>query len=330
MKKALLLYNPMAGNRKIVGCLDVIAEKLQNLGYILSLYRSDAPGSIEKYIYEKVTGNIDLILISGGDGTINECINGTVKKNLDIPILILPLGTANDFANAADIPANIEDTLSLLEDGELTNIDVGKVNGQYFINVCNMGLFSGVSHEMDLDMKKDFGKLAYYAKGIGKLQKYETMDLEIAYEDKVLRGEYTIVFIFNGKGAGGFNKLAKEATIQDGYFDVVAVKDVERYEIPRLFIKALQGEHLSDANVDYIKISAATITCKNDKGQFDTDVDGEVGPEFPLHIEVVTNKVRVYLPNPSTQKARNIAKINDETEKKGYTFNRTQFFGLKS
>ncbi len=313
MKKALLLYNPKAGNRRIVNQLDYISEKMQELGYQLNLYRSDAQGSIEKFLISTVTSkSADLIMVSGGDGTINECINGIMKKEIDIPILVLPLGTANDFANTANIPSNIEDALNIIETGELRYVDIGKVNEKYFINVCNMGLFSGVSHEIDLTLKKNFGKLAYYMKGIEELQRYEAMDLEITYDGRLLEENYVFVLIFNGKGAGGFSKLAKDASIEDGYFDMVAFKNMERYEMPKLFIKSLQGEHLSDENVDYLKISKATINCRNQNKQFITDIDGEVGPDFPLNIEVVTNKIKMYLPKASTIQIRDIARVNDD------------------
>lgn len=297
MKKAILLYNPKAGNRQIINQLDYIIERMQNMGYVLSIFRSDTKGSITQYIIDAVSEeNTDLILISGGDGTLNEGINGLLQKNIDIPMAILPLGTANDFAYSAHIPSSIEGALDLIEKGELRYIDIGKVNDKYFINVCNMGLFSGISHIVDLELKKKFGKLAYYVKGIEELQNYQGMQLKININGTTIENEYILVLIFNGKAAGGFTKLAKNASIEDGIFDFIGIKKVEIRDIPMLFLKVLQGEHLSDPNIDYFVSDQVTIECKNSDKIFITDIDGEEGPNFPLNIKVKKDLVRIYLP----------------------------------
>lgn len=298
LKKALLLYNAYAGHRVIVNELDYITEKLQELGYELRLHRSQAPGNIKEYILETVEmDNTDLVLISGGDGTLNECISGMCQKDLDIPLLILPLGTANDFATSAGISNNIQECLALLEEGELTYVDVGKVNDGYFINVCNMGLFSGISHYIDPELKKKFGKLAYYAKGFEEIQNCQAMDITLTTEDEVLEGKYLLILVFNGKGAGGILQLAQNAEITDGVFDIVCIKDLKLFEMPALMFKVLQGEHLKDVNVDYLTGSSIKIECHNQEGNhFVTDVDGEKGPSLPMEIQVLTHKIRTYLP----------------------------------
>lgn len=297
-KQAILLYNAYAGHRTIVNELDKIAEKLQALGYELRLHRSIAPGDIKEYITQNLTKeNTDLILVSGGDGTLNECISAMCKKALDIPLLILPLGTANDFANSAEIPNNVDECLDLITTGSLEYIDVGQANEQYFINVCNMGLFSGVSHNVDPEQKKKFGRLAYYFKGIEEIQNYQAMDITLTADHEVLRDKYLLILVFNGKGAGGMLKLAQNAEITDGKFDVICIKNLKIFEMPALMLKVLQGEHLKDTNVDYLTSSSIKIECHNqEENHFVTDVDGEAGPSLPMEIKVLSGKIRVYLP----------------------------------
>lgn len=297
-KQAILLYNAYAGHRTIVGELDKIAEKLQEKDYDLRLHRSMASGNIKEYILEYVNEeNTDLMLISGGDGTVNECISAMCEKGLDIPLMILPLGTANDFANSAGIPSNVEECLALLETGSLSYIDVGKANDEYFINVCNMGLFSGVSHNVEPELKKKFGRLAYYFKGLEEIQNLQAMDITLTVDGEVLEDQYLLILVFNGKGAGGMLKIAKNADIKDGKFDVICIKNVKIFEVPALMFKVLQGEHLKDVNVDYLTGSHIKIQCHNqEENHFVTDVDGEEGPSLPMEIEVLSEKIRVYLP----------------------------------
>ena len=297
-KQAILLYNAYAGHRTIVGELDRITEKLQALDYELRLHRSVGTGDIQSYILECVEQeNTDLILISGGDGTVNECISAMCEKGLDIPLMILPLGTANDFANSAGLPSSVDECLDLITHGQLDYIDVGKANDKYFINVCNMGLFSGVSHTVDSELKKKFGRLAYYFKGLEEFQNYQAMDMTLTVDDEVLHDQYLLILVFNGKGAGGMLKLAKHAEIADGKFDVVCIKNLNLFEMPALMLKVLQGEHLKDVNVDYLTGSHIKIECHNlENNTFVTDVDGEAGPSLPMEIEVLSHKIRVYLP----------------------------------
>lgn len=298
MKKAVLVYNPKAGNRQIVRYLDYIIKRIQDMGYELRCYRSPAKGSIETYVKTHVNKqNTDIILVSGGDGTINECINGLADKLLDIPMGILPLGTANDFASSIGISQDIKEALDCIQQGNPQYVDIGKVNNRYFVNVCNMGLFSSVSHVIDLELKKNFGKLAYYVKGFEELQNYKLMDLTITTESKSLQNKYLLVLIFNGTSAGGFKNLAKYASVNDGLFDTVAIKDIPLAEIPRLFLKILQGEHFDDPNVDYIKSKQLIINCSNDSEKdFVTDIDGEEGPDFPLIVDNISNRFRIFIP----------------------------------
>ena len=298
MKQAILLYNAYAGHHQIVNYLDRITNKLQELGYELRLHRSRQAGDIREYTKANVTmENTDLILVSGGDGTVNECISAMCSKSLDIPLLILPLGTANDFATTAGISSKVEETLALLEEGKLTYIDVGRANDRYFINVCDMGLFSGVSHTVDPELKRKFGRLAYYYKGFEEMQSYQAMDITMTTPDEVIKGRYVLILVFNGKGAGGMLKLAKPAEITDGKLDVVAIKEINFIEIPALFLKVLQGEHLEDSNVDYFTTSKLRIECHNqEENQFITDLDGEEGPSLPIDIEVISGQIRTYLP----------------------------------
>lgn len=297
MKKAVLLYNPKSGNRQIVNNLDYIIEEVQKMDYQMTIYRSEYQGAIKDYITNNLTmDNTNLILISGGDGTLNDCINGMIEADLDIPIGVLPLGTANDFAYTAQIPNQIEAALNVIKKGAPKYIDIGQVNDKYFINVCNMGLFSGVSHHVDLEIKKKFGKLAYYVKSIEEFQNYKAMELQINVDGTHLEGEYLLVLVFNGQAAGGFTRLAKNADIQDGLFDVICIKNIDLYEVPKLFMKVLQGEHLNNPHIDYLTGKKIKIECTNMEHNFITDVDGEIGPDLPLDIQLTQRKIQVYLP----------------------------------
>ena len=293
MKKVSFLYNPNAGSKRIQGSVDIVVRKFQEAGYIMNIYRSMAKGDMASYIDEYVTeDNTDLLVISGGDGSVNEVINAMIKKGLDIPLGLLPLGTANDFSTLIGMPQNIEEACDAILKMEVKPIDVGNVNGMYFVNVCSAGLFTTVSHEIDINLKNKFGKMAYYVKGLEQLQGYRPMHLEFETPESKQEEEVSLFLIFNGKSAGGFDKLGKYALIDDGLLDLVIIKAVAVHEILPLFIKVLQGEHLNHPNVVYMQVPNVKINCINEETAI-SDVDGEQGPNFPLDVSVVRNKLKV-------------------------------------
>ncbi|WP_069999913.1 YegS/Rv2252/BmrU family lipid kinase [Cellulosilyticum sp. I15G10I2] len=296
-KEALLLYNPCCGQREVLLNLDYITSRVQDMGYNLKVYRSKFAGSIERYIIDKVDYlNLDMMIVSGGDGTVNECVNGMMKKKLNIPLAILPLGTANDFAHTLGIPSKLPLALDLIADNYLKHVDVGKANDKFFINVCSMGAFSTISQSTNVNIKNQFGKLAYYVKGLDAINHYEAMNLEVMTTKESFSNKFFLVLVFNGKGAGGFMKLANEADVCDGLFDIVCFKDIYFYDIPPLFFKVLQGEHLNNPNVIYFKTNNLSIKNGSIDKSYGTDIDGEHGPSLPLDISVVSNVLSIYTP----------------------------------
>lgn len=293
MKKVEFLYNPNAGNQKIRISLDIVIRKFQEAGYLVNVYRSMGKGDLARYIKEYITNdNTDLMVISGGDGSINEVVNAMTREELTIPLGLLPLGTANDFSTLIGMPQDIEEACEAILRKEIKPIDVGFVNGHYFINVCSAGLFTTVSHEVDINLKKRFGKMAYYVKGLEQIQGYKPMKLSFKMDTETINEEVSLFLIFNGKSAGGFDQLAKYAVIDDGLLDLVIIKAVAVHEILPLFIRILQGEHFKSSNVIYKQVPQVEITCLNNE-HIISDIDGEPGPEFPLHISTAKQKIMV-------------------------------------
>lgn len=293
MRKVEFLYNPNAGNRRIRGAVDTVVSKFQKAGFKVSIYRSMAKGDMASYIKKYINNdNTDLLVISGGDGSVNEVVSAMMKQALTVPLGVLPLGTANDFSTLIGMPPKIEDACDAIIRMEVKPVDVGLVNGEYFVNVCSAGLFTSVSHDIDIGLKNKFGKMAYYVKGLEQIQGYKPMHLEFETDEGIREEKVSLFLIFNGKSAGGFDKLGKYALIDDGLLDLVIIKAVAVHEILPLFIKVLQGEHLNDSNVIYMQVPRVKVTCLNEECAV-CDIDGEEGPAFPLEVSVVKHQLKV-------------------------------------
>ncbi|CDF57576.1 YegS/Rv2252/BmrU family lipid kinase [Thermobrachium celere] len=290
MKKAKLIYNPYSGDRSFRNRLDSVIDKLQSAGYEVTPYRTM---SIED-IYESVkrSKEYDAILISGGDGTINHVINAMVQNNIDVPVGIFPYGTANDFASHLGIPRKITQACDIIAKGKLTQFDLGKINDRYFINVAAGGLLTDVSQKIDINMKNTLGKVAYYLKGIEQLPNFRSIPIKITCDDKVIEENIYLFVILNGSSAGGF-KLAPDATANDELLNLIAIKQCSLVDLFNLFIKMLKGEHLESNNVIYLRSKNFKIECYEN---IETDIDGEVGPNFPLDVSISSKKIKIFTP----------------------------------
>lgn len=288
MKKVRFIYNPYSGENAIINELDIVFKLHQDKGYTVVPYRIERDVDISEAL-DCINDDYEYILIAGGDGTVDSVVNIMKKRNIDIPIAILPVGTANDFGKFINMPQNISDACDKILSSEPKSIDLGKVNDKYFVNVASSGFFTDVSQKTDVALKNTIGKLAYYLKGIEGIPNLRRLKVKLTSNEVVYDGEMYLVLIFNGQTAGNF-KLATRAEIDDGYLDVILIKAVQIIEILPLFIQILKGEHLDSNKVLYFKTDDLIIESDED---IVTDIDGEKGPDFPLHIKCVKDGIRV-------------------------------------
>ena len=288
MKKVRLIYNPFSGENAILNELDNIVRMHQEKGYQVVPYRIEK----DKDIYDSLDildDNYQYILIAGGDGTVDSVVNVMMEKKIHLPIAILPVGTANDFGKFLQIPNKVEDALEKILSSEPKAIDVGKINDKYFINVASTGLFTDVSQKTDVNLKNTIGKLAYYLKGLESLPSFRKLKVKLTSKELEYDGEMYLILVFNGQTAGNF-KMASRADVSDGYLDVIMIKAVQVFEILPLFFKILRGEHLDSDKVIYFKTQDILIESNEDIA---TDIDGEKGPDFPLHIQCIKGGIKV-------------------------------------
>lgn len=292
-----LIYNPMAGQRLFRNHLDRFIETFQKKGYEVRTHRTMGVGDFSNFLTSRDMSGCEALIVAGGDGSVNQVVNAMLKLDLDIPLGVVPAGTANDFAVHVGLPMDQLEAIDKLAEMNIAQVDVGKANDQYFINVCCGGLFSNISQNIDIEVKNTIGKLAYYIKGVQQLPNFTKLKLELTYEEGRIIEDFYLFLLLNGSSAGGFNKLGKDANISDGKMDFVGIKACHIGEIPTLFRKILLGEHLLDKNVMYFQSSKLNIRClEGVRGFEQTDIDGEVGPAFPLDIEVLNKRLKILGP----------------------------------
>jgi len=288
MKKVRFIYNPYSGENSIINELDNIIKMHQEVGLTIVPYRIQKGKNLEEAL-NIIDESYSYILIAGGDGTVDSVVNVMEMKNINIPIGILPVGTANDFAKFIGMPADISEACKQILGSKPTKVDVGRINNKYFINVASTGLFTDVSQKTDVNLKNTIGKLAYYLKGLEELPNFRRLKIKLTSKECNYDGEMYLILVFNGKTAGNFN-LATQADVTDGKLDVIIFKAVQIYELLPLFIKVLKGEHLDSDKIVYFKTDDVYIESTED---IVTDIDGEKGPDFPLRIRCIKGGIKV-------------------------------------
>ena len=288
MKKVRFIYNPYSGENNIINELDNVIKLHQEVGMTIVPYRIQKGKDLAEAL-DIIDETYSYILIAGGDGTVDSLVNAMKHRNINIPIGILPVGTANDFGKFINMPSDVQEACKQILDSKPVAVDVGKINDDYFINVASTGLFTDISQKIDSNLKNTIGKLAYYLKGIEELPNFRKLKVKLSSKECDYEGEMYLLLVFNGKTAGNLN-LATEAEITDGKLDVIMFKAIQIIELLPLFIKLLKGEHLDSDKVVYFKTDDVYIESPED---IVTDIDGERGPDFPLRIQCIKGGIKL-------------------------------------
>lgn len=289
MKKVKFIYNPHAGDNYIIDKLDDVIEIHQRHGYIIVPARLDDHLDMAGAM-EDIQDNYHHILIAGGDGTVDILINYMMNSGIDLPIGILPMGTANDYAKYIGIPKDISKALDGMFKTEPKRMDIGKINDKYFLNVASTGLLTDVSQKTHSELKNAIGKLAYYIKGIEQIPTFRKIPVKIRSNDGDFEGDMYALLVFNGRTAGNLD-LAYKSKADDGLLDVILIKANLKELVP-LMGKLLRGDHLEDPK-GLLYFQTKEIFIETTDELIVSDIDGERGPDFPLHIQCIPEGIQV-------------------------------------
>jgi len=282
-KRVRLIYNPYAGRRKLTSQLDTVVRILQESGHEVCIHRASSPEDVEQIASQSI--DVDRLVIAGGDGTIHQAVNGLLQiSTRKRPVLgILPVGTANDLAYALHLPKSIPEACKVIGKGNVVEIDSGKLNDRYFVNVASAGLLTDVSQKVDTRVKNTLGQLAYFLKGIESLPSFRPFHIEFENDGKRYSEEVVLFMAVNGLSVGGIRTLAPRASITDGKLDILIVPAAGWPETLRLLLRVLTGEK---ANADrIIEFYTTDLTVHTDR-PIHSDLDGESGPKSTWNIQI--------------------------------------------
>jgi diacylglycerol kinase (ATP) len=275
--RARIILNPVSGGDTAPDYATAISHRLRDTWEAVEVVLTAAAGDAERAARMAVDDGCGLVIAGGGDGTLNEVINGVAGVGaLDRTTFgLVPLGTGNDFATALDIPADVDGALDVLAAGRTRTVDLGSVNGRFFANISGGGYIAEVSEAVTPQMKSIGGRLAYLVGGAQALLEYEPVRATVVAEPDGTRlgvGLYAFA-VCNARLIGGGKLIAPHALIDDGLLDVCLIEDMPALEFVALLRRVAEGKHMDDPRVRYLR--AASLTLSFDR-RIRVNTDGEV------------------------------------------------------
>lgn len=293
IRRARLIYNPTSGREEMRRRLPDILQKLDLAGIETTAHATVGAGDATASTIEAIERGVDLIIAAGGDGTLNEVINGMASMPNRPPLGILPVGTTNDFARAMNIPRSWNEACDIIIENYRTPIDLGLAGDRYFINIAGGGSLTELTYEVPIKLKTMIGQLAYYVKGLEKMTRLRPSHLRIRADGvEEFNEEFMLFLITNSNSIGGFDKLAPDASIDDGLFDVLLVKKCNLAEFIRVASLALRGEHMSDPHVVHFRTDQLEVTSPE---LVQLNLDGELGGALPCSFSVLPGHIEIFV-----------------------------------
>lgn len=301
--KARLIYNPVSGKEMVKKSLADILDVLERAGYETSAFATTPePNSAKKEATRAAKAGFDLVVAAGGDGTINEVVNGIAGLENRPKMAVIPAGTTNDYARALKIPRdNIKKAAEVVLKNQSIKIDIGEATKdeakQYFINIAAGGYLTELTYEVPSELKTIFGYLAYLAKGAEMLPRVKPIDVRLEYENGIYDGPVSMFFLGLTNSVGGFEQIAPDAKLDDGKFSLIIVKTANLFEMIHLVALVFNGgKHINDPRVIYVKTDFLKVMPKDHQKPVMMNLDGEYGGDAPMefynhqqHIEFFAN-----------------------------------------
>ncbi len=286
----LVVYNPYSKKNKIEKNIDYIKSTLSTKYNNIQFYKTHGVKSITKYLKE-CSNDYDLIIVSGGDGTVNEAVNGLVEASYKGDFSVIPSGTCNDFSTLLKYSKNIKKQLENILKGVSTPLDICAINDSYFTYGLAIGKYTDVSYKANRKTKRVFGRLAYFIEGLKEFTKYTKLDLDIEIDDIKFSGSYYTVLVLNSDKVAGFKIRNNTVRLDDGLIDVVLIeKNLKGLSWPRLAYFFLFG---AKHNKKIKAYKARNVIIKSNKS-LEINADGELGAvSSEALIKVLNKKINI-------------------------------------
>ncbi len=287
----MLIYNPKSGKQnfenKLVEVMKIIEPKFHDI----FVRKTDYPNHATQLVEQACEENFDMIIIVGGDGTFNECVNGLMKYEKRPKIGYIPTGTCCDIGMSLGLSKNITKSLNIMFTGSLVKMDVVQTNERYSCYVTGTGAFIDISYVTDSKLKKKFGYFAYLIKAVEEIFTIPKMRMRIYHDGTFNRGVYSLMLIINSKRVAGINMIYKPS-LDDGLVNVVLYRNIYPFNFI-LYVFSYIFPFWSTPLVSRFKTNKMEIRTSS---KASWNIDGEYGGKGNQIVEVNKQAIEIVVP----------------------------------
>jgi diacylglycerol kinase (ATP) len=287
-RRALMLVNPRS--RRGTAALDPVVERLRAGGIDAVIERFETPEEVSADIARR-RHEADLVIVCGGDGTINSAARGVLETGL--PMGIMPMGTANDLARTLAIPDDLLRAAGIIVAGHTSRIDLGEVNGHPFFNVASLGLSADLARGLTPEVKRRWGKLGYALAALRVLLKAQPFRADIISDAGSVRVKTLQIAVGNGVHYGGGTVIHADATIEDGHLDLYSLELANVWKFGLMLGAFRRGEH---GAWDEVRTAKSTEFDIRTKEPMPINTDGDIVTQTPAHFIIRPSAVSVFSP----------------------------------
>jgi len=295
--RAHLIVNPVSGRDTAPDYLASINRILRRRTGLLDIAMTTGEGDAMALAAQAARDGADHLFIAGGDGTVNEAVNGVMQVDGGLERVhfgIIPLGTGNDFATALGMPDEVEASAEALTTASVTTVDVGTLNGRAFLNVSAGGFIAEVSDAVHPQLKTIAGRFAYLLGGAQVVFKFEPIEARMAASSQPVRHVQTFA-VCNAPLIGGGHRIAPRARVDDGLFDVCVIPEMPTMDFVALLRRVSEGTHLDDERVEYFQTRELDVTFNR---SIKVNTDGQVLEASRCEYRMLPQAARFLVPAP--------------------------------
>jgi diacylglycerol kinase (ATP) len=288
--KIVLIGNPIAGTGKAKKQIERFAQKLTQRGHLVEIFLTSAAGDALNHA-KFVDASVDRIVVAGGDGTVNEVLNG-LQDPSQVPILHLAGGTANMLAYDLSLPQDLDTLVDLVEQGSVRKVDLGLVNGRRFLLLVTVGIDAAVVREMEMQRAAGMGFANYIAPVLSALRNHEPRKLFVTIDDhEMLQGEH--VMVLKCRNYGRFFSFTEQARLDAGFLEVVVFSNATVAAIAQTIFAGLVGkpEYLPDV----IRRRCTRVNVDS-SDPVPVEADGDYIGTTPIQIEMLPSMIPLLVP----------------------------------
>ncbi|WP_425290543.1 lipid kinase [Devosia enhydra] len=287
-RRALMLVNPNA--RRGREAIDPVLDRLRDGGLDVYVERFETREEVARDIAAR-GADFDMVVVCGGDGTINSAAMGVLETGL--PMGIIPMGTANDLARTLEIPDDPVRAADIIVRGRTRRIDLGQVNGHPFFNVASIGLAADLADRLSPEIKKRWGRLGYALSALRVVMSARPFSATIIEDSGERKVRTYQIAVGNGRHYGGGNVIHSGATIDDGHLDLYSLEMDNVWKLALMMASFRRGEHGAWQEVRTAKSREFDIRTSRPRN---VNTDGDIVTQTPAHFLIRPDAVSVFVP----------------------------------